>query len=309
MATWVYDPVNEALTVAEPLPQQLGGGVRLATLPDGRVLAAGGEGDGQALADAWVWDAQTASWGRTGAMTVGRVGPTLLPLSDGRVLAAGGGINAPGFEGAFKATGTVEVYDPAAGRWSEWGALPELSVRLVILEDGRLLSFAVGDRRTDGVVRTVPPAAADEVVLIDLGQGTRIPLGASLLRTDRDAALLLPNGTVLTVDELGDVRQFDVTSGWRSLGRLQVARSGATFAALPDGRLFVAGGRHAATSSWLDSAELFDPRTGSSSSIQMPVEWLGTGVRLADGSVLLAGAEQAASEAADCRSDVLRWVP
>jgi hypothetical protein len=78
-----------------------------ATLPDGRILVAGGTGpDGSALASAETFDPATHSWAAVTPMSTPRVGAALVNLDDGRVLAVGG-------------TGpSAEVYDPATDRWT-----------------------------------------------------------------------------------------------------------------------------------------------------------------------------------------------
>ncbi|MGE3076568.1 MAG: Kelch repeat-containing protein [Dehalococcoidia bacterium] len=78
------------------------------TLPNGRVLLAGGVGDshfgGGALATAEIFDPTTATFTPTGPMARGRVWFTLTLLNDGNVLAVGSGTDPPGV--------TAEVYHP-----------------------------------------------------------------------------------------------------------------------------------------------------------------------------------------------------
>ena len=76
-------------------------------LGDGRVLVAGGLGDGGILASAEVYDAVANTWKPTGDLVQARARHTATLLGDGRVLVVGG-----------PSTTLTEVYDPSAGTWA-----------------------------------------------------------------------------------------------------------------------------------------------------------------------------------------------
>jgi alkanesulfonate monooxygenase SsuD/methylene tetrahydromethanopterin reductase-like flavin-dependent oxidoreductase (luciferase family) len=82
----------------------------LVSLPDGRVLAAGGVDPvytPQAAAE--LFDPSTGAWTATGSLTVATMWPAIQVLPDGRVLIAGGGLSAT----ADRVTAICEIYTPA----------------------------------------------------------------------------------------------------------------------------------------------------------------------------------------------------
>lgn len=316
-AAWIYDPVTAGFSPTEPLPEPLTGTWEFATLADGRVLAAGGVAEDKPLGHAWIWDPASGAWTAAASLHVPRVYPDLHTLPDGRVVALGGGVAVPPDEEVtgFIATSTVEAYDAAADRWSLLPDAPALG-RIVVGPDGRLLSFAVGYDLSDAGewALATPSDVVHAVTLWDPDDGVPMTLGMSQTRTDRDPALALPDGTVLTIDELGGARIFDPTNGWRPAVGLQIARSASTFTVLADGRVLVAGGVDPADTSGagLDTAEVFDPRTGTSTLTRMPLPWVSPEgeVRLDDGSVLLIGVARVPdAENVVCTTHALRWVP
>jgi hypothetical protein len=163
-STYVFDPDTETWTkvgllgTARTSPSA-------AVLPDGRVLVAGGyfhvkpelgsapgtgialagyhpttepseprldDVDvppvGAALATAELFDPATGTWSPTGALTYARVAPATATLADGRILVVGSRWTATGWpvEVGFGAFGSAEIYDPASGRFSQTGGLPDI---------------------------------------------------------------------------------------------------------------------------------------------------------------------------------------
>lgn len=83
--------------------------LRLAVLPDGRVLAAGGVDPAyKTLATADLYDPLLGRWQPTGSFGTAVMWPVLAPLQDGRVLIAGGATDAP----AHRLTNVCQVYAP-----------------------------------------------------------------------------------------------------------------------------------------------------------------------------------------------------
>lgn len=107
-----------------PLPRNRRFGYAAATLADGRVMVAGGDGAATAVD---LYDPDTGQWGAAAALPGGRVDATLLALPDGRAVIAGSGWSA--------ATGAhqVAVWEPQTDRWQ---ALPDLPLSLRISSHG-----------------------------------------------------------------------------------------------------------------------------------------------------------------------------
>ena len=101
-------------------------------LPNGKVLAAGGDNNGAFLATSELYDPTTRTWSATGSLVTARyAGATLLP--NGQVLAAGGGIPTT--------LASAELYDPASGTWSATGSLATARFPpLTLLPNGEVLA-------------------------------------------------------------------------------------------------------------------------------------------------------------------------
>jgi N-acetylneuraminic acid mutarotase len=259
-------------------------------LPDGKVLVAGGaQNNDERLSSAELYDPGSGSWTATGNMAAGRVGHTATLLPDGKVLVAGG-------RGKTERNlASAELYDPSSGSWTATGnmAAGRTAQTATLLPDGKVLVAGGWD--------DLLLASAE---LYDPGSGSWTATGnmAGDQRTMSDAAsqtaTLLPDGKVLVVGALTDsgfaAELYDPGSGsWTFTGPMaggtEEWRVLHTATLLPNGKVLVAGG--AGHNGPLDSAELYDPSTGS---------WAATGnmitgreghtaTLLPDGRVLVAG--------------------
>ncbi|MBM3945610.1 MAG: hypothetical protein FJ317_09025, partial [SAR202 cluster bacterium] len=117
----------------------------LIVLSDGRVLAAGGEGEQNLpVASAEIWDPATNSWTPTQPMNEARDQSSAALLSDGRVLIAGGRSKELGLMAG------VEIFDPATNSWTQVAPMSEARYDhiIVALPDGRVL--VAGGGKIDG---------------------------------------------------------------------------------------------------------------------------------------------------------------
>jgi hypothetical protein len=114
-------------------------------LQDGRVLVAGGSNDGDldyTLSDAELYDPVTGTWSTTGNLNRSVVLHTATLLQTGKVLVVGGYM--PRFHQGFSqpiSLSSAELYDPAAGTWSNTGNLNASrdSHTATLLPDGEVL--------------------------------------------------------------------------------------------------------------------------------------------------------------------------
>jgi WD40 repeat protein len=124
------------------------------------------------------------------------------------------------------------------------------------------------------------------------GGGWRRAVNMSAARM-APAVASLPNGNVLVAGGVGQATAevYDVASGqFVAVGRMSEIRGYATATALPDGTVLIAGGSGAGGS--LDSAELYDPVTGSFTRLESRMSSRRerhTATLLPSGDVLLVG--------------------
>jgi WD40 repeat protein len=268
-------------------------------LSDGRVLAAGGSGQGtDALASAELYDPATGVWIGTGSLNTGRHNHTATLLPNGKVLVAGGGFAVPGLLGRaiFNYLASAELYDPVTGIWTATGAMTTVRAdqTATLLLTGTVL--VVGGTSNLGILGSAE--------LYDPATGRWTATGSvAFLRTNHSATLL-PDGRVLVAggccvpgsitalpSPWTSAELYDPAAGiWTSTGSLSAGRLHHTATLLPNGKVLVAGGEDGRGEPFA-SAELYDPATGvwtSTGSLTMP-RTSHTATLLPNGRVLVAG--------------------
>ncbi len=132
--TEIFDPATGLWTPAGDLTVARGDLASGTLLPDGRVLAAGGNGPSSSE----LFDPATGLWSPTGPLAGPRSYHSATLLPSGKVVVVGG------FAGANLAT--TEVYDPGTGQWSAGPTLATARRRhsATMMPDGRVL-VAGGD--------------------------------------------------------------------------------------------------------------------------------------------------------------------
>ncbi len=209
-------------------------------LRNGKVLIAGGEGDGfQALASAELYDPSTRTFAPTGSMITPRYAHSATLLADGRVLIAGG-VN--GGTSVF----TAEIYDPSTGAFTATGDLTSIGGEVyaipgdvtTLLPDGRVFI-----------------AASNNAEIYDPQSGTFTPTGpyANLSDAYGITVTLLTNGKVLVTGcadaygscSVGVTELFDPQSGTFGVTGPMMDKYfpdyGYTAALLTDGRVLFLG--------------------------------------------------------------------
>ena len=267
-------------------------------LPSGRVLVAGGSSTTTYYATTAVYDPTTSgTFTATGALSAAREFHTGTLLPSGKVLVAGGSSTGPPPTAA--ALATAQLYDTVAGTWASTGSLATARTlhSAALLSTGKVL-VAAGYDGTNAL------ATAQ---LYDPAAGTFAATGALAGARYWHTVTVLPNGKVLVAggtaqasgginptSALATAELYDPALGtWTSTGSFAGGvRYAHTATLLQNGKVLVAGGGDGTgTTGTRQTAELYDPATGT---------WTATGslvaarrfhsaVLLPNGKVLLAG--------------------
>ena len=275
-------------------------------LANGQVLVAGGFSDSFTyLSSAELYNPATGVWTLTGSMSVPRTAHTATLLPSGLVLVAGGDSYSP-VTNTFTYYSTAELYHPSTGTWTATGSMSTFRYlhTATLLQNGQVLAAGGFGPVDFGLQGSVPSAE-----LYNPSTGKWKLTGSMNQSRAYHAAVLLANGQVLVVKgdqfngpsgnlTLTSCELYDPSTGkWTLDGNtISVAADGFSVTLLNTGKVLIAGGivpRYPGTSVILDTAELFDPSTGTSaSSGNMNVARSGhSATLLQNGQVLAAGGE------------------
>ena len=261
------------------------------TLLDGRVLVAGPA--------AFLFDPATGLWTEVDSPSEPRRGAATTRLADGRVLMAGG----VAVGGDRSPLASAELFDPSTGHWLAAGSMTAPRAdghTATTLLDGRVLVAAgteldIGSQLDAAVVGAV---ASAELFDPRTGRWT----AAGMLNESRsghtatlleDGRVLVTGGRIVPMLAMSDAELFDPMSGsWTRAASLSTERFEHAAVRLDDGSVLVIGGHLAlADDGPAASAERYDPATDTwSPAGSMALgRYRATAVRLADGTVLVAG--------------------
>lgn len=271
-----------ASTGSMPLGVPGRGEFTLTTLPNGKVLAAGGliagfpevsssEGD--------LFIPATGIWTNDAYMNVDRRQHTATLLNNGKVLVTGG------FSGTLGSGATTnssaELFDPVANTWTITGSMhtPRADHAATLLNNGLVL---VAGGLTTSTAELYNPT---NQTWSNTGSLNESRFGATLLT--------LPNGQAMILGGASDntAELYNPSTGlWSYSNPMLAEQVGATATLLTNGTVLVAGGANSGGNQ-TGFAEIYDPSTGN---------WTLTGamgtprggaasVLLSDGVVLVAG--------------------
>jgi Kelch motif len=261
---------NTWITAADNV--QASGYQTATVLPDGRVLAVGGQGS-----KAELFSPATGAWRAAVSMNRPRAYATATLLPGGKVLVAGG------FDGtAYLAS--AELYDPATNRWTLTGTMTvaRLQHSATLLAGGKVL---IAGGKVPGSYYTNPTATAE---LYDPATGTFTATGAMSQPRSVFTLTLLLDGTVLAA-EWGPTDLYDPATGtFTPTALLPTDIDAYSAVRLNDGRVLAVGGARGSTS----AATIYHPAThlaGRGQPQLRPLRRPWNEVLLADGRVLVVG--------------------
>jgi hypothetical protein len=253
-------------------------------LQNGQVLAAGGFDAYYPLivGSAWLFNASTDTWTKTGAMARAAYHHTATLLANGQVLVAGGI--------ADPETGVIaQLYNPSTGSWSGTGSMsvPRFEGHsAVLLPNGNVL-IAGGYTKTTGSI-------TNTAEIYHPSTGTFAATGSMNEARASAGMTLLPNGEVLIVG--GDAEAGSCTAELFSNGEWRLAANplqcGAGTVLLPNGKVLVVGTNNA--------SDVYNPSTNvwqatlNGPNVSGGLALLDTGNVLIAGGALVSGGSNAA---------------
>ena len=227
----LYDPDSGTWTATGPLTPPVDIPTPV-TLPDGKVLVAGGEDTSRDGDRAALYDPATGTWTATGTMGTPRLEHLVVPLLDGRVLVVGGAHD-------DQEDTSAELYDPATGTWSATGSMlrTHAGFPATVLDDGRVL---VGD--ADGAELYDP----DSGTWTDTEKWSCPPMArprrCSMAPSSWQVARAQRSCTSLPACRRHPRCSPPPAGVWIATGSMGTPRSGHTAVRLLDGRVLVVGG-------------------------------------------------------------------
>lgn len=221
----------------------------------------------------------------TGSTLATHAWPVSTALNNGKILMV---------DSSSTTSNNAELYDPSTGQWTSTGSL----IPLLGVTNRKLTPLSNGL-----VLMTGANGTTQSSELYDPSTGAWSVTG-SLITIQRPefSSLLLGTGKVLVTGGMGccfsltSSELYDpVTGSWSATGNLITGRQGHTATLLSNGKVLVVGGANCpgsfCTTTYLSSAEIYDPLTGSWSSTGSMASARGehTATLLSNGKVLVTG--------------------
>jgi hypothetical protein len=272
----LYDPKSDIWSPAASMSTARGRPT-LVVLPNGKVLAIGGDGPA-VLNTVEIYDPDTNMWTAAASMGTARYGFGAVLLPDGKVLVMAG----VGESG--QPLDDVEIYYPdppeggPGGVWAQPGVTTAVkgTVTAVLLQNGSV--FVAAESLDE------PPAFTHAVY--DLGSGTWTVTAPSLYPHSNFNATLLPSGMVLVTSGEGSELYDPKKDTWTPTSPPTGVGFYHTATLLDTGEVLVSVGNDGDA-----PAMLYNPSTNAWIVAGWPIHprLLPTATRLLDGRVLMAG--------------------
>jgi hypothetical protein len=265
------------------------------TLPDGRILLAGGHGFTATLGlqETTIYDPSNDTWVAGPKMQYARWYPTETELGDGRIVTISGNITNTSW------ADTPEIYDPVTNRWSTMTGINTSGVHeeeyplTYLLPNGKIITIATSAGRTYMMDPQTPSWTQVP--------GSTSTRNASGIMYRPGKILLTGGGTPLNTNNPAQTgaETMDTTVAnptWTPAQPMLKARYAHTLTNTPDGKVLAIGGGGDMNQEDLASGELsaeeWDPDTGAWTKLQsMPVPRLyhSTSMLMPDGRILVTG--------------------
>ena len=238
----------------------------LVLLPNGKVLAAGGDTYGYSAPTnvCALYDPIAQTWTLTGTMTTARFSAGFYLLPNGKVLVAGG--DNSGLEGY---TNLCEIYDPSTGLWAAASAMNHAHAHANYAMMG-IVPIIIGGK--DGNVSASQFVEAYDYVGDSWSMKASIPVTGTF-NDGFNSCVILSTGKLLHVGgrtsgtwsgavgtETGNCAVYDIgLDAWTVVGSLSQKRDEFSLWLLYGDQAVVAGGFTNNDTTFLSSVELFDP--------------------------------------------------
>ncbi len=241
-------------------------------LPNGKVLAAGGEHSqfvysDFALSSTEIYDPSNNAWSEGTPMHIGRSYHAAILLKNGKILVAGGRYYVPD---GHESISSAEIYDYNSGSWTDTSSMLESreEYTATLLQNGKVL---IAGGISEDVTGRAEIYTSAEIYDPETGQWSQT--GSMINRRYKHTATLLSSGKVLVTGgwytdqntgeqkNLASAEIYDPAVGtWIPVNAtMNSERYMHTATLLQDGRVFVAGGWGNGGVSLPPTAEIYDP--------------------------------------------------
>ena len=291
---WILDPVSLALKNVPPPPPWNPDCAGHSFLADGRLLLSGGTlgfNPTRGPRSAYIFDSFAEQWIQIEDMRAGRWYPSNITLADGRVITISG-LNDT--DGAINPD--IELWDPKGT--NNWQLLGRKSVPyypyLHLLTNG--LVFRSGP---DAQTETYDPTSNRWTVVASRNVHGRYEAPSVMLPPNPNRIMVMGGNNNQSGQPVNSAEIIDLSAAtprWTNIANMNFRRMEFNAVILPNGKIFVVGGRsdYDSTPTPVLTPEIFDPQSLTWDMVaphQIPRRYHSTAILLPDARVLVAGGD------------------